>query len=144
MNPIDAVVIVAGAGLIALELWYFLGGRKQPGERHKIGKTSVQEFNILVKDGYTPDTITVEVGRPVRLRFYRDETAGCSSQIIFETLGVERDLPAFETTTIEFTPNAPGDYPFHCGLDVLKGRVVAQSGGETARANLGRGHAKHG
>lgn len=62
----------------------------------------------------------------------------------FESLGIQRELPAFQTTAIEFTPEQPGDYPFRCGLSVLHGRVVAQLGREGARANLGKGHAKHG
>ena len=142
MSVIDVAVILTGVGLIAFELWFFLGPRKQVvAARPESG--GVQEVQILVKGGYVPDTIPVEVGRPVRLSFYRDETAECSEQVIFGTLGIERELPAFETTVIEFTPNGPGDYPFHCGKSVMQGRVVAQLGGAGARANLGRGHDKH-
>ncbi len=137
----DIIVAVLGAALIVGELWYFLGSR--PGSERPARSTDVQEIRVLVRDGYDPDTIFVEAGRPVRLLFHRDETAECSERIVFETLGIEHALPPFETTAIEFTPNTPGDYPFRCGKAVLKGRVVAQIGREGARANLGRGHDKH-
>ena len=141
MGPADIVVIVLGLGLIAGELWYFLvPADSTPGS----GKSGVQEIRVLVKGGYDPDTITVEAGRPVRLLFYRDETAECSERVVFESLGLDTPLPPYTTTPVEFTPTQPGDYPFRCGKSVMRGRVVAQVGREAARVNLGRGHTKHG
>ena len=142
MTGVDLFVLVLGVVVIAAELWYFLGPRpkveaKGTGER-------VQEVRIVVKGGYEPDTILVEAGRPVRLLFQRDETAACSERVVFDTLDLQHELPAFETTAVEFTPKEPGDYPFRCGQDVLRGRVVAQVGRDSARANLGKGHLKHG
>jgi Cu+-exporting ATPase len=138
----DAIVVVLGVALIVGELWFFLGPRKPRAVTAPPG--ALQEIRVLVKGGYDPDTITVEAGRPVRLLFYRDEEDECSERLIFEHFKIERELPAFETTSIEFTPPEPGDYPFHCGLSVMRGRVVAQVGRESARANLGKGHSKHG
>lgn len=141
MSVVDVFVIVAGAGLIAGELWYFLGPRPRPAG----GATSgPQEVRIVVKGGYDPDTIFVEAGRLVRLLFYRDETAECSSRVVFDRPAIDQELPAFQTTAIEFTPGEPGDYPFRCHRDMLHGRVVAQIGRDGARANLGKGHHKHG
>jgi Cu+-exporting ATPase len=142
VSLIDAVVVVLGVVLIAGELWFFLGPRKVSSVRSS--RTTPQEIKVLVKGGYDPDTIPVEAGRPVRLLFYRDETEECSERVIFESLGIEKELAAFETTPVDFTLDKPGDYPFHCGLSVMHGRVVAQIGREGARANLGKGHAKHG
>lgn len=142
MSLIDAVVVFFGVALSAGELWFFLGTRRGP--QYRSSPVTPQEIRVLVKGGYEPDTILVEVGRPVRLLFYRDETDECSSRVIFDGLAIERDLPEFETTIVEFTPKQPGDYPFRCAMSVLHGRVVAQVGREGARANLGKGHSKHG
>jgi Cu+-exporting ATPase len=141
VSLLDILVVALGAGLIGWELWYFLGPRPMAPAGAQSG---AQEIRIVVKGGYDPDTVLVEAGRPVRLLFYRDETAPCSERVIFETLGLEKTLPAFETTPVEFTPTEPGDYPFRCGMAMLHGRVVAQVGRDGARANLGRGHHKHG
>jgi len=138
----DVIVIVLGIALIAGELWFFLGPRPVAGRVES--EKQVQEVRIVVRDGYDPDTIFVEAGRPVRLLFYRDETSDCSERVVFETLGVDRELPAFETTAVEIVPHTPGDYPFRCGRGVMEGRVVAQVGGEGARERVGEGHRKHG
>jgi Cu+-exporting ATPase len=140
---IDAVVVFVGLVLVVGELWYFLGPRRSDTRALAAGD-GVQEVQVLVKGGYHPDVIPVEAGRPVRLVFYRDETAECTSQVVFESLDIDRELPPFQKTAIEFTPHDPGDYHFRCGLSVIRGRVVAQVGREGARSNLGKGHAKHG
>jgi len=49
----------------------------------------VQEVRVVVKGGYTPDTIVVRAGEPVRLQFYRDETADCSERVVFEDFGID-------------------------------------------------------
>jgi plastocyanin domain-containing protein len=143
VNFFDLLVVVLGLALIVGELWFFLGPRPTTS-RVQRDRAGIQEIWVVVRGGYDPDTIFVEVGRPVRLLFYRDETAECSERVVFESFAIDQQLPPFETTSVEFTPAAPGDYPFRCGKAVLRGRVVAQVGREGARANLGKGHAKHG
>ena len=143
MSLADIAVIAVGACLIAWELWFFLGPRRT-GVAVPPNRSGVQEVRIVVKGGYDPDTILVEAGRPVRLHFYRDETAECSERVVFESLNIDEALPAFETKTIEFIPPTPGDYPFRCGMSMLRGRVVAEQGRDAARSNLGKGHHKHG
>lgn len=142
MTPADIAVIVVGAVLIGAELWFFLGPRPAP-VRPAAPRDGIQEVRVTVKDGYDPDVIFVEAGRPVRLLFYREGTAEGCERLLLPDFGIEQDLPAFETTAVQFTPDAPGDYVFTCGRRALKGRVVAQVGRDGARANLGKGHGKH-
>ena len=143
MTLVEAAVVLLGVALVVGELWFFLGPRS-PDAKTSAVDDGVQEITILVKGGYHPEVVTVEAGRPVRLLFYRDETADCSAQVVFDALGIDRELPPFQTTTVEFTPDTPGDYHFRCGLSVIHGRVVAEVGRDGARANLGKGHIKHG
>jgi P-type Cu+ transporter len=133
-------VVVLGALLIGWELWYFLGRSSDNGTPRP---APAQEVRVRVHQGFEPDVIPVEVGRPVRLAFFRDESGEATSEVIFETLDLRRGLPAFETTVVEFTPDSPGDYPFRCGHTDYRGRVVAQVGNEAARRDPGRGHRRH-
>jgi Cu+-exporting ATPase len=141
VSALDVVVMTVGAGLIGWELWYFLAPRRREGPRPAAG---AQEVHVRVREGFEPDVIPVEVGRPVRLVFYREESAECSGELIFETLEIRRALPAFEQTVVEFTPATPGDYPFRCGHTDLRGRVVAQVGAPGAGSDPERGHRTHG
>jgi plastocyanin domain-containing protein len=122
MDGLATFVLGGGIGAIAFVLWYFFGPKKQIHARPT--QAGVQEVNILVKGSYSPDVIVVEKGRPVRLTFYRDETASCSEQIILSDFGIARDLPAYKTTSVEFTPNKAGEFSFTCGMRMMRGKLV--------------------
>jgi plastocyanin domain-containing protein len=117
-------VTAGGAIAILWVLWYFLFSSNPALAAAETD--GVQEVRIIVKGGYTPDTIVVQAGKPVRLQFYRDETADCSERLVFETFGIDVALPAFQTTPVEFTPAAAGEFPFRCGMNMLKGVVVVE------------------
>jgi len=133
MTPAQIAVTAAGAAAIAWVLWYFLVSRGPAVTAAVAG--GVQEVRVLVKGGYTPDTIVVQAGKPVRLQFYRDETADCSERVVFERFKIDQMLPAFQTTTVEFTPTEPGEYPFRCGMNMLKGLLVVEPPGDRRSAS---------
>ncbi|PYO70881.1 MAG: copper-transporting ATPase [Gemmatimonadetes bacterium] len=126
MTPAQIAVTAAGAAAIVWVLWYFLLSRRPAAAAALAGQSGVQEIRVLVKGGYTPDTILVQAGKPVRLQFYRDETADCSERVVFDAFGINQTLPAFQTTTVEFTPDTPGEFPFRCGMNMLKGLLVVE------------------
>src|ERR1700741_5612799 len=85
-----------------------------------------QPVSITVKGGYSPDVGTVKEGRPVRLDFYRDETSSCSEEVVFGDFGIARALPAYQTTSIEFTPDKTGEFTWTCGMNMLRGKLVVE------------------
>jgi len=94
----------------------------------------VQEIKVTVKGGYSPDVIVVKEGVPVRLDFYRDETASCSEQVIFSDFRIARDLPAFKTTPIEFMPDKVGEFTFTCGMNMMRGKLIVEKNDHHASA----------
>jgi plastocyanin domain-containing protein len=121
----QSVVTAAGLGAIGWVLWYFLFSRSS-AQPARVGDGGVQDVRITVKGGYTPDTIVVQAGKPVRLQFYRDETADCSERVVFEDFGIDSALPAFQTTAVEFTPQEAGEFRFRCGMNMLTGLLVVE------------------
>lgn len=124
MDQSEVAVVVTALVLIAFVLWFFFGPKT--ATTAAIAGTGVQEIKVTVKGGYSPDVIAVKAGIPVRLDFYRDETASCSEQIVFGDFGIARDLPAFKTTPIEFTPQEPGEYTFTCGMNMMRGKLIVE------------------
>ena len=122
MDTTEIIVILGGVSLIALVLWYFFGERESVAAT--VNETGVQEIDVTVKGGYSPDVIAVKRGVPVRLNFYRDETSSCSEQVILGDFGIARDLPAFKTTAVDFTPDKQGEFPFTCGMNMLHGKLI--------------------
>lgn len=122
MDTAEIVVVIGGIAAIGFVLWYFFGERESVAA--SVTESGVQEIKVTVKGGYSPDVIVVKEGVPVRLDFYRDETASCSEQIIFGDFRIARDLPAFKTTPIEFTPDKAGEFTFTCGMNMMRGKLI--------------------
>jgi plastocyanin domain-containing protein len=70
--------------------------------------------------------IVVEHGTPVRLSFLRQETAACSEEVVFPDFARRAQLPEGQLVPVEFTPHNAGEYEFHCGMGMLRGKVVAR------------------
>ncbi len=122
MDSSGTAVLVGGVTLIALTLWYFFGPKKRA--RAGSAEGGAQTVRIVVKGGYSPDVIEVKQGVPLRLDFYRDETSSCSEEVVFSDFGISRALPAFKTTSIEFTPDRSGEFTFTCGMRMLRGKLI--------------------
>ena len=119
------IVTVFGLLLIVLVNWYFLFSKRKVFQV-SANNQNVQEIKIVVKGGYSPDVIVVKKGIPVRLNFYREETAECSDTIVFGDFKIRKALPAFKTTSIEFTPEREGEYVFTCGMGMLRGKLIVE------------------
>jgi len=119
------IVTVSGVLFIVLVNWYFFFSRRKETTA-SINKGELQEVKITVKGGYDPDVIVVKRGIPVRLNFYRDETADCSDTVVFGDFNIRKPLPAFKTTPIEFTPEKEGEYVFTCGMGMLRGKLIVR------------------
>lgn len=127
MDTVEIFVVITGAALIVFTLWFFFGKREAVAAKQNT--SGVQEIDIVVQGGYSPDRVEVEAGRPVRLKFYRDETSPCTEQVIVGDFGIVRDLPFHETSVVEFTPHKTGQFAFHCGMNMVRGTLIVKSPG---------------
>lgn len=125
---VKGVVTAGGLGLIGLELWWFLFSK--PKSRKATTAGGVQEVSVTVDGGYEPSQIVVQAGQPVRLNFDRKDPSSCLEEVRFPDFRIAQDLPLNQVTPIEFTPNKPGRYEFTCGMNMFRGVVEVQSGGQ--------------
>ena len=119
------VVDVAGLVLIAGIVWFFWGPRRG-GYRAPLSSSGYQEAMILVKGGYSPDTIIVKAGKPVRLTFQREESTACSEMVVFGDFDKSAKLPHGEAVSIELMPKVAGTFNFSCQMGMLQGRLVVE------------------
>lgn len=125
MSTDQVVVTVVGALLVLGIVWFFWL-KKAGGVKAALTSSGYQEATVLVKGGYTPGTIRVERGTPVRLLFRREETSPCSEQVVFDAFGKNARLPEGQLVPVEFMPKEPGEYVFTCGMGMLRGTVVVE------------------
>jgi plastocyanin domain-containing protein len=117
-------VLLGAVVLSILVIWFFFFSQKQ-GTR-LAASNGVQEANVVVKGGYTPDVLVVKAGQPLRLNFNRQETASCSEMVLFPDFNKSAKLPTGQTVSIEFTPEQPGEYDFQCQMGMLHGKLIVE------------------
>ena len=86
----------------------------------------VQEVQVIVKGGYTPDVIVVKAGKPVKINFLRQESSSCTEMVIFGDFNKSAKLPEGEVVPVEFTPEKPGEYEFHCQMGMVRGKLIVE------------------
>ncbi|HEY8310261.1 MAG TPA: cupredoxin domain-containing protein [Gemmatimonadaceae bacterium] len=156
MNATDWLVILGGAAVIAWVNWYFFLAQRSvvtafatdsatssatrsatntaptpdtvaaAASAANSGTAATPTVTITVKGGYDPAVIRVKAGQPVRLVFDRQETSGCSEEVVFPDFNIKKFLPAFQKTVIEVTPPRTGRYGFTCGMSMLHGSLFAE------------------
>lgn len=126
MTPDQIVVTVVGIAAALGVAWFFWFKRSE-GVKAATVSDGYQEQMILVKGGYTPDTIRVSAGQPVRLLFRREETAACSEQVVLADFGKSAPLPTGTVVPVEFMPGDPGEHEFTCQMGMLRGRIIVEA-----------------
>jgi plastocyanin domain-containing protein len=125
MSIVQILVTVAGLSVIGWIVWYFWLWK---GETATAAVTTHgrQEVDVTVKGGYQPAAIQVKAGQPVRLNFTRREASTCGEEVIFPGFGKRAHLPENQTVSLEVVPDTPGEYEFTCGMNMYRGKLLAQ------------------
>jgi plastocyanin domain-containing protein len=131
MSASDIAVVLGGVAAIVWVNWYFFFAGRTTASA-SAGAGGRQDITIRVAGGYDPAHVRVKRGTPVRLVFDRQETSGCSEEIVLPDFGIRKFLPPHQQTAIEFTPDTVGAYEFTCGMSMLRGRVTVEDAGGTA------------
>ncbi|PIT85696.1 hypothetical protein COU36_01710 [Candidatus Micrarchaeota archaeon CG10_big_fil_rev_8_21_14_0_10_59_7] len=86
--------------------------------------------------GYDPSVVEVPAGTAVRLVFDVKELTGCNSAIRIPSLGINIQLHKGENS-VDLPALEAGTYDFSCGMNMLRGKIVAGGKGVTeAKAAL--------
>jgi plastocyanin domain-containing protein len=125
MTPDRIFVTLGGVAAIAFIVWFFWLVKKT-GVKAALTSGGYQEMAVLVKGGYTPDVITVERGKPVRLNFMRAESASCSEMVLFPDFNKSAKLPEGETVPVELMPDKAGEFGFQCQMGMFRGKLIVE------------------
>jgi plastocyanin domain-containing protein len=125
MSLDEILVLLGGVAALAWVNWYFFRPQRAVAAVAAAGG-GIQQLVVTVRGGYTPGAVTVKRGQPVALVFDRQETSGCSEEVVLADFGIRRFLPAHRKTTVEITPEKAGSYEFTCGMGMLRGRITVE------------------
>ena len=90
-------------------------------------RADVQSATVIVGErGYEPPRLSLRAGAPARITFLRTTDATCGTEVVFPALGIKRALPLNEPVVVELDPLEAGEIAFICGMNMLRGTIVAQ------------------
>lgn len=133
MTGTDIAVLIGAAVLLLALGWFFFAPRRATQARYE---GTGQSIDIIVKGGYSPDTIQATVGVPLRITFDRQESGSCTEKVIIPAFRIAADLPANRRTTIVLTPDTPGVYEFACGMNMVHGKLIINPANVSAGTTL--------
>ncbi|MBS1723004.1 MAG: cupredoxin domain-containing protein [Armatimonadetes bacterium] len=85
----------------------------------------VQKLTVTVDNSFKPATFNVKAGKPVQITF-DTKHRGCAAVVVFKELKMKKPLKDGTKTIVTFTPKKAGAYNFACGMNMMKGKVVAK------------------
>lgn len=125
MEILRIAVIIIALFLIAFIVWWFFGKHTESAGKSTIVNDE-QTATIVVNGGYSPSTVILKKGIPAQVNFDMHDSTACLSHVVFEQLGVNKDLTKQKITTINIPTDKAQTFNFACGMDMFHGKVIVK------------------
>ena len=125
MEILRIAVIIIALLLIAFIIWWIFGKHTESAGKSTIVNDE-QTATIVVNGGYSPSTVILKKGIPAQVNFDMHDSTACLSHVVFEQLGVNKDLTKQKITTINIPTDKAQTFNFACGMDMFHGKVIVK------------------
>jgi plastocyanin len=88
------------------------------------GEQQVVEMHVN-SSGFSPATLKIKKGIPVKWIIKGDQLSGCTSKILVPSLNISKALVAGDNI-VEFTPTNAGTIPFSCWMGMVQGKFIVE------------------
>lgn len=113
------IVIIIGILSIVFTYWFFLMKKEK--------EVSVKgEVDIKVSGGYSPEVISIPVGKTTKINFLRTDPTDCLEEVVLGDFKIKKQLPLNQKVSIEITPQRKGEFVFACGMNMYHGKIVVR------------------
>lgn len=112
------LINLAGLALIVLIIWWFW--------LYKPATVQLEGPSLIVVEHgvYAPARIEIPAGSPTALKFLRKDSSPCAATVQIPDLEISEDLPLGSERSIALPSMQPGEYPFHCQMQMYRGVLV--------------------
>ncbi|GAX03060.1 copper-binding protein [Secundilactobacillus pentosiphilus] len=117
------LVLIVGLVLISFIAWWFFGKHAVATETASV-TNDVQQVDVDVNGGYSPERIVLKRGIPAVLNFTRRDSSSCLDRVVFPDFGINRELPQGEKQVIKVDTSKTGEFQWACGMDMFHGKLI--------------------
>lgn len=113
------VVTILGFIGIIFTVWFFLMKKEK-----QVSVTD--EVDITVSGGYSPEVISIPVGKVTKINFLRTDPTDCLSEVVLGDFKIKKELPLNQKVTVEIKPEKAGEYVYSCGMNMYHGKIIVK------------------
>lgn len=113
------LVVFFGILGIVFTYWFFLMKKEKE-------VVVVDEVDIKVEGGYSPEVISIPKGKPTKINFFRTDPTECLSEVVLADFKIRKQLPLNQKISIEVNPQKSGEYKFSCGMNMYHGKIIVK------------------
>ncbi len=113
------LVLIFGVLGAIFTYWFFL--MKKEKEVRVSG-----EVDIAVSGGYSPEVISIPLGKTTRINFKRVDPTDCLSEVVLPDFRIKKELPLNQKVSVEITPEKAGEYLYACGMNMYHGKIIVK------------------
>ncbi len=129
------VAIFSVAGIV-FTYWFFLTKKeKVVAVTDSVDSTGSLQVDIIVKGGYTPNTISIPQGKTTKINFIRKDPSSCLDEVVLGDFKIRKYLPLNKKVTIEIKPEKTGEFRFECGMNMFHGKIIVEDPEQSRRIN---------
>ena len=78
------------------------------------------------KEGFIPSEIKITKNSYTKLAFVRLDAENCADEVVFKSLNITKKLPLGEVVLVDLPKDFTGELNFACGMDMFKGKIIAE------------------
>lgn len=119
MSTDKMIVIIVGFTGILFTYWFFLKKK----EKEVVIK---DEVDITVNGGYSPEVISIPVGKTTKINFLRTDPTECLSEVVLTDFKIKKELPLNQKMSIEITPQKTGEFVYSCSMNMYHGKIIVK------------------
>lgn len=112
--------------LLFISLTFASCSGRQPATGVSAPSSEVQRVEIAVDQGYEPAVIELQEGRPAELVFELKNPSECLEEVVLDDFNIRKKLVVGEKVAIRLDGLKKGTYDFHCGMNMVTGKIVVR------------------
>lgn len=107
--------------------WFFLMKKEEVvSVQDSMDSSGSPQVDIFVDGGYSPDTISIPLGKTTKINFFRKDQSTCLEEVVISDFKIRKYLPLNQKVSVDIIPKNKGSFNFSCGMGMFHGKLIVK------------------